>query len=146
MPNKDFNIFGPYERPKRQLQNQPRCKTFRPGKVDSLIYLNADWAQDLYSTLKETVSEMKDLKDAEGNTPLALENISKEIRGFARGLVQRMDAAVGRGTLEDAIDRGDIVQIAVTPKEQQFLLEIARIFDIPDAEDELGKLPVKGWY
>ena len=57
-----------------------------------------------------------------------------------------MDAAVGRGTLEDAIDRGDIVQIAVTPKEQQFLLEIARIFDIPDAEDELGKLPVKGWY
>ena len=89
---------------------------------------------------------MKDLKDAEGNTPLALENISKEIRGFARGLVQRMDAAVGRGTLEDAIDRGDIVQIAVTPKEQQFLLEIARIFDIPDAEDELGNFPVKGWY
>ena len=58
MPNKDFNKFGPYERPKRQLQNQPRGKTFRPGKVDRLIYLNADWAQDLYSTLKETVSEM----------------------------------------------------------------------------------------
>ena len=137
--------FGPPE--PRRSSGRPRGRIFKPGEVDRLIYFNADWAIDLYDLLKDVLSDMEDLKDSEGNVTLAHEVKSREIRSFARVMIQRVNQAVGKGTLEDAIDNAKIVQVPVTPKEQAFLLEIAKAFDLgEEAVHELSVLPAKGWY
>ena len=114
--------FGPAE-PRRSGRSKGR--TFKPGQVDRLIYFNADWAIELYDLMKDVLSSMEDLQDSEGNVTLAHEVKSREVRSFARIMVERVNQAVGRGTLEDAIDNAKIVQVPVTPKEQAFLIEIA---------------------
>ena len=137
--------FGPPE--PRRRSGTLRGRSFRPGQVDRLIYFNADWAIDLYDLLKNLISNMKDLTDSEGTVTLAHEVKSRELRSFARVLVERVDAAVGRGTLEKAVDDARIVQVPITPKEQAFLIEIAKAFDLgEEAVHELTVLPAKGWY
>ena len=90
---------------------------------------------------------MEDLKDSEGNVSLDHEVKSRELRSFARVMVERVDQAVGRGSLEAAVDNAKIVQVPVTPKEQAFLIEVAKAFDLgEDAIHELSILPAKGWY
>ena len=49
--------------------------------------------------------------------------------------------------LEKAIDDGKRVQIPVTRKEQNFLIEIGEYFDLDEeAMEELRTLPARGWY
>ena len=137
--------FGPAE--PRRSAGRPRGRTFKPGEVDRLIYFNADWAVELYDLLKNVISNMEDLKDQEGNVTLDHEVKSRELRSFARVMVERVDQAVGRGSLEQAVDNAKIVQVPVTPKEQGFLIEVAKAFDLgEDAIHELSILPAKGWY
>ena len=137
--------FGPAE-PGRSA-GRPGGRTFKPGGVDRSIYFNAPWALELYELLKDVISDMDDLTDSEGYVTLDHEVKSRELRSFARVLVERVNAAVGRGTLEKAIDDAKLVQVPVTPKEQAFLIEIAVAFDLgEDSLEELRKLPAKGWY
>ena len=105
--------FGPAE--PRRSSGRPRGRTFKPGEVDRLIYFNADWAIELYDLLKNVISNMEDLKDPEGNVSLDHEVKSRELRSFARVMVERVDQAVGRGSLEAAVDNAKIVQVPVTP-------------------------------
>ena len=104
--------------------------------------------------LKDVISDMPDfITEGEDEPTIEQQVQSREYRSLAKELVQRVNRASGKGGLEGALDRGDIIQTAITPKEQQFLLQIVDAFgssgyitNVSAAKEEIGKLPAKGWY
>ena len=122
-------------------------RSYNPGRnVDRLLYIGSDWGLELYDLLEE-IAEMKDLTNDEGVTTKDLDYRSRVLRGSAKVILERIKNAAGRGGVEGAIDAGKRVQIPVTRKEQNFLIEIGEYFDLDEeAMDELRSLPAKGWY
>ena len=139
--------FGPVP-PKRR--GTGRGRTFKPGGVDRSAYLNAEWGYDLYRILSEEIADMPDFKDDEGITSVPQEVQSREIRNFATVLIDRIDQATGHRGLEGfekALNEGKIIQVPLTPKEQNFLREVTTYFDLgPSAVEEFSKVPKQGFY
>ncbi len=135
---------GKKDRPSRGPQGG---RGYNPGRsVDRLLYIGSDWGLQLHDLLEE-IADMDDLVDEEGETNKTLDFKSRVLRGSARVLLDRIKLAAGRGGLEKAIDDGKRVQIPVTRKEQNFLIEIGEYFDLDEeAMEELRTLPARGWY
>ena len=143
--------FGGRKAVPRRRGNLPRGRIFKPGEVDNSVYLNAEWGYDLYRFLSEELSSMAELTDPEtGETTSHTETQSREIRSLARVLIERIDHATGHRGLEGfekALDEGKIIQVPVTPKEQNFMLGIAQSLDLgPAAVEELSTRPKQGHY
>jgi len=122
-------------------------RAYNPGKgVDRSLYIKSDWGLELYDLLEE-IADMDDLTNEEGETTKDLDYKTRVLRGSAKVILERIKLAAGKGGLEGAIDAGRFVQIPVTRKEQNFLIEIGEYFDLDqEALDELRTLPAKGWY
>ena len=130
--------------------NIPRGRIFKPGDVGNTVYLNREWGYDIYRFISEELVNMKDVTNELGDSTVELETQSREIRGLAKGLIERIDQATGHKGLagfEDALDDGKIIQIPVTPKEQTFLTGIAVSLQLgEEAIQELSMRPAGGFY
>lgn len=141
--------FG--KRPLRKQGNLPRGRVFKPGEIHNNVYLNAEWGYDLYRFMSEELSNMKELTDPEtGETTAHTETQSREIRSLARVLIERIDQATGHRGLDGftkALDEGKIIQVPITPKEQNFMLGVAQSLDLgPESIQELSTQPKQGSY
>ena len=123
-------------------------KTFNPGAkgVDRLLYIGSDWGLELYDLLVE-IAAMDDLVNEEGESTKELDFRTRVLRSNAKLILERIRLATGKEGPEKAMEDGKIVQIPVTKKEQQFLIEVGDYFDLDEeAMAELRTLPAKGWY
>ena len=143
--------FRPVSQPSSKRGNLPRGRVFKPGEIYNTVYLNAEWGYDLYRLMSEELSSMKELTDPEtGESTAKTETQSREIRSLARVVIERIDQATGHRGLEGfekTLNEGKIIQVPVTPKEQNFMLSIAESFDLgPEAIQELRTQPKQGHY
>tara|TARA_Y100000296_G_C5075482_1_gene207096 strand:+ start:273 stop:731 length:459 start_codon:yes stop_codon:yes gene_type:complete len=141
------------QRIEQEKNRKPRVqRTYNPGKdVDRLLYIGADWGIELYELLEE-VAEMDFLteEDAETGDQVVTEETRHKtaiLHSNATVILTRINNAAGRKRAMRTMEEGGIIQIAVTRKEQAFLVELGEYFDLgPEALEELRTLPAKGWY